>query len=119
MALATSADHIKMAGNLKEIGINFSLFDAVITSEDVIHKKPNPEVFSLAAKRMNLKPDECLIIEDAVNGTRAAKTSGGLYLALTTSFTKEQLFSAGADWCAQNLSNAPKEALEWYTDLSS
>jgi len=113
MALATSADHIKLVGNLKEIGVSFSLFDAVVTSEDVIHKKPSPEAFILAAKQMNLKPDECLVVEDAVNGVRAAKASGGLCLALTTSFTKEQLFAAGADWCADNLSNAPKKALEW------
>ena len=113
MALATSADHIKLAGNLKEIGVRPSSFDAVITGEDVIHKKPNPEIFILAAKRMNLKPDECLVVEDAVNGVRAAKTSNGRCLALTTSFTEEQLFSAGADWCAKNLASAPKKVLEW------
>ena len=115
MALATSADHIKMAGNLKEIGVRPSSFDAVITGEDVIHKKPNPEIFILAAKRMNLKPDECLVVEDAVNGVRAAKASNGRCLALTTSFTEEQLFSAGADWCTQNLAKTPKEVLAWYT----
>ena len=113
MALATSADHIKMAGNLKEIGVRPSLFDAVITGEDVIHKKPNPEIFILAAKKMNLNPHECLVVEDAVNGVRAAKASHGRCLALTTSFTKEQLFSAGADWCAENLSRVPKEVLAW------
>lgn len=113
MALATGADRVKLVGNLKEIGVSFSLFDAVVTGEDVIHKKPHPEAFLLAAKQMNLKPDECLIVEDAVNGVRAAKASNGRCLALTTSFTKEQLFLAGADWCAENLSHAPKEALEW------
>jgi HAD superfamily hydrolase (TIGR01509 family) len=113
MALATSADRIKLVGNFKEIGVSFSLFDSVVTSEDVIHKKPSPEAFVLSAKQMNLKPEECLVVEDAVNGVRAAKISGGRCLALTTSFTKEQLFSAGADWCAENLSNAPKTALEW------
>ena len=88
MALATSADQIKLAGNLKEIGVRPASFDAVITGEDVIHKKPNPEIFILAAKRMNLKPEECLIVEDAINGVRAAKASNGRCLALTTSFTK-------------------------------
>ncbi|MFH2068766.1 MAG: HAD-IA family hydrolase [Candidatus Omnitrophota bacterium] len=119
MVLATSADYVKMAGNLKEIGVSPSSFDAVITGEDVIRKKPDPEIFILAAKRLNLKPDECLVVEDAVNGVRAAKASGGRCLALTTSFIREELFAAGADWCAKNLSQAPKEALEWYTDLSS
>lgn len=113
MALATGADRIKLAGNLKEIDMDSSLFDSVVTSEDVTHKKPNPEAFILAAKRMNLKAEECLIVEDAINGVRAAKASNGRCLALTTSFTRKQLFSAGADWCAKNLSSVPKEALEW------
>jgi len=113
MALATSADYIKMAGNLKEIGIHPSSFNAVITGENVIHKKPDPEIFILAAKRMGLTPGECLVVEDAVNGVRAAKASGGRCLALTTSFTQEELFAAGADWCAENLAKAPKEVLEW------
>jgi beta-phosphoglucomutase len=112
-ALATSADYIKMAGNLKEIGVRPSSFDAVITGEDVIHKKPDPEIFVLAARQLDLNPDECLIVEDAVNGVRAAKASNGRCLALTTSFTKKQLFAAGADWCAENLAETPKEALEW------
>ena len=113
LALATSADYIKMAGNLKEIGINPSLFESVIAGEDVINKKPDPEIFILAAKKMNLKPGECLVVEDAVNGVRAAKAGGCRCLALTTSFTQEELFAAGADWCAKNLAEAPKKALEW------
>ena len=113
MALATSADYIKMTGNLKEIGVSPSSFNSVITGEDVIRKKPNPEIFILAAKQLGFKPDECLVVEDAVNGVRAAKAGGGRCLALTTSFTEERLFAAGADWCAENLSNAPKEVLKW------
>jgi len=113
IALATGADHVKLVGNLQEIGVSFSFFDSVVTSEDVIHKKPSPEAFILAAKQMNLAPEECLVVEDAINGVRAAKAGKSRCLALTTSFTKEELFSAGADWCAENLSYAPQEALEW------
>ncbi len=113
MALATSADYIKMAGNLKELGVPASSFDAVITGEDVTHKKPDPEIFILAAKRLGLKPEECLVVEDAVNGVRAAKAGGCRCLALTTSFKKEELSAAGADWCAENLSDAPEETLKW------
>jgi beta-phosphoglucomutase len=45
MALATSADYVKAEGNLREIGLPMSTFDAVITGNDVVKKKPDPEIF--------------------------------------------------------------------------
>lgn len=111
IALASSADLRKVQGNLAEINLPFSLFDAVVTGEDVVHKKPAPEIFLLAASRMDLPAGECLVVEDAVNGVAAAKAAGAHCLALTTSFTAEQL--NGADWFAPNLAVAPVQVLEW------
>ena len=51
LALATSADRIKMEGNLREIGIPQSTFDAIVAGEDVVKKKPDPHIFLLAAQR--------------------------------------------------------------------
>jgi len=111
IALATSADFVKADGNLRQIGINLTTFDAVITGDDVVHKKPNPEIFVTAADKLRLSPANCLVIEDAVNGVAAAKAGGSRCLALTTSFSKEQL--AGADWYAETLADAPDEVLAW------
>ena len=110
-ALATSADFVKAEGNLREIRLPLSSFDAVVTGLDVAHKKPHPEIFVTAARRLELDPRDCLVVEDAVNGVAAAKASGARCLALTTSFTCEQL--AGADWYAPTLAEAPESVLFW------
>lgn len=111
IALATSADLRKAEGNLKEIRLPMSTFDAIVTGQDVVHKKPDPEIFLTAARKLALDPRRCLVVEDAVNGVAAARAAGSRCLALTTSFTREQL--AGADWYAPNLAEAPPEALRW------
>lgn len=111
LALATSADRRKAEGNLREIDLPPSTFDAVVTGEDVEHKKPDPEIFVKAAARLGLAPAVCLVVEDAVNGVAAARAAGCRCLALTTSFTREQLM--GADWFGRDLSDAPGEALAW------
>lgn len=111
IAVASSADLRKVAGNLAEIKIPRETFDAVVTAEDVVHKKPDPEIFIAAAARLGLDPADCLVVEDAVNGVAAARAAGARCLALTTSFTRDQL--ACADWYAPTLAQAPPEVLSW------
>jgi len=111
LALASSADFVKVEGNLREIRVPLETFDAVVTGSDVERKKPDPQIFLLAARKMGLDARQCLVVEDAVNGVAAARASGARCLALTTSFTPQQL--AGADWYAANLAEAPAEALNW------
>ena len=72
-AVATSADRVKMDGNLKEIGIPPSRFDAIVTGSEIERKKPDPQAFQVAAQRLRLDNAECIVVEDAVNGVRAGK----------------------------------------------
>jgi len=111
LAVASSADRIKVDVNLKEAGLSHDTFDVIVSGSDVIKKKPDPEIFLKAASRLGLKPDECLVVEDAVSGVKAAKAGGFRCLALTTSFTPEQL--AEADWIAPDLAEVPAEATLW------
>lgn len=111
LALATSADDIKARGNLSEIKLPMNTFDSIVTGLSVVRKKPDPEIFLTAAHELGLDPRHCLVVEDAVNGVAAAKAAGARCLALTTSFSREQL--AGADWFAPNLAKAPPQALDW------
>jgi HAD superfamily hydrolase (TIGR01509 family) len=108
LAVATSADKIKMNGNLLEIGISPESFDALVCGNEVLRKKPAPEIFLLAAKKINLAPGNCLVIEDAPNGLKAAKSARMRAIGLTTSFKDNVLKSAGADWTAPDLTNLPK-----------
>ena len=52
------------------------LFDAVVTGNDITRSKPDPEVFLIAAKRLGLPPEACLVFEDAYSGIEAAKNAG-------------------------------------------
>jgi beta-phosphoglucomutase-like phosphatase (HAD superfamily) len=47
-----------------------------LSNEDVVNPKPDPEIYLTAMKRLELSPQECLIVEDNENGIRAAKASG-------------------------------------------
>lgn len=98
MALASSADRIKIDANLKVADIPPDVFSAVISGEDVIRKKPDPEIFLTAARLIGASPASCIVIEDAINGLRAAKSAGMKCIAITSSFSKEDLSKENPDF---------------------
>ncbi len=111
IAVATSADNIKMKINLEEIGLSEKDFDVTIDGLEVENKKPDPEIFLKAAEKLKVSPASCLVVEDAVSGVEAAKQAGCRCLAIKTSFSEKELYAA--DWFANNLSEAPAECLNW------
>ncbi len=111
LAVASSADEVKVKINLKEIDLPVEWFGALIHGNSVEKRKPHPDIFLKAAEELGLDPKNCLVIEDAVSGVEAAKSAGCRCLALTTSFGKEKL--SGADWIAKDLSEAPEECINW------
>jgi len=113
LAVASSADEIKVRANLHAIGLPPSAFDAVVDGGQVARKKPAPDIFLEAARRLGLPPGRCLVIEDAVAGVAAAKAAGSPCLGLTTTFDARALAGAGAGWVAADLAHAPAEALGW------
>lgn len=97
LAVATSADDIKMEANLHEIGLDRALFSALVTGSQIEHKKPAPDIFLEAARRLELPPEDCIVFEDAINGVQAAKAAGCSCTGIASSFSKEALLEAGAD----------------------
>lgn len=76
VAVASSADGIKVNANLQKIALPVESWDAVVTGESVTDKKPAPDIFLLAAQSLGAMPLECVVVEDAVNGIQAAKAAG-------------------------------------------
>lgn len=111
LAVASSADLVKVNINLDEIGLERSLFGAIVTGLDVERKKPAPDIFMKAAQLLDVHPSKCLVVEDAVSGVEAGKAAGAKVLGLTTSFSADRL--TGADWITSTLATADFEVLDW------
>jgi beta-phosphoglucomutase len=109
-AVASSADAVKVAANLHEIGLSPERFEAIVNGSQVTRKKPAPDIFVTAAQRLNVPPASCLVVEDAVAGVAAARAAGARCLALTTSFPADRLRSA--DWIVADLAHAPLAILD-------
>ncbi len=97
-AVASSADRIKVEANLTTVlGVPLDFFAVLVTGEDVVRRKPHPDIFNEAARRLGLAADACCVVEDAVNGVQAAKAAGMRCVAVATSFPRDTLAAAGAD----------------------
>lgn len=94
LAVASSADLIKVRANLETIGLPVAFWDAVVTGEDVVHKKPAPDIFLSAAGKLGVRPSECVVVEDSMNGIQAAKAAGMRCVAVATSFPADRLLEA-------------------------
>ncbi len=94
VAVASSADRVKVEANLEKIGLPSPQWDAVITGEAVEFKKPAPDIFLAAAAHLGVAPEECAVIEDAVNGIAAAKAAGMRCVAVAQTFPATQLITA-------------------------
>jgi beta-phosphoglucomutase len=75
-------------------------FNTIIASEDVTQGKPSPEGYLLTARKLNVSPDKCLVIEDSPHGIMAAKNAGMNVIALLTTQSKDNLKEA--DYIAQD-----------------
>jgi beta-phosphoglucomutase len=105
LAVATSADLVKVEINLAAIGVPDSLFAARVTGSQIENKKPAPDIFLKAAQLLGFAPDECIVFEDAVNGVQAAKAAGMRCVGITSSFPAEVLMANGANWTAPDFNS--------------
>lgn len=111
LALASSADMVKIRINLMETAVPENTFQTVVSGLDIENRKPAPDIFLKAAQQLGVDPSECLVIEDAVSGVAAGKAAGARVLALTTSFPADALLQA--DWIAGTLEGAGNQVLDW------
>ena len=106
LAVASASDLSKVSCNIGCIGMDSSLFHAIITGSDVQRKKPAPDIFLKAAEKAAFDPSDSVVLEDAVSGVMAAKSAGMTCIAVTTTFSEDALRQAGADFVVSDLGNA-------------
>jgi len=93
VAIATSGTLEKSRAALEAAQVPYTKM-VYVNGNDVTHKKPDPELFLIAAQRMGLDPARCVVIEDAPNGVQAAKAAGAQCIAVTNTTLAEDLQEA-------------------------
>ena len=74
-AVATSTAQVRARPRLEEIGV-LPRLKALVTGDMVQHGKPDPDIFLLAASRLHLPPEDCVVLEDSPHGILAASRAG-------------------------------------------
>jgi len=92
MALVTGANKYRILESVPKDFIN--QFDALITSDDIVNTKPNPESYIEAAKLLNVESKDCVVIENAPLGIQAGKTAGMFVIALKSTLSEHHLSNA-------------------------
>lgn len=90
-------------------------FDIAISRDDVVNSKPHPEPYLMAAERLKVKIDECLVLEDSMTGVRAGLDSGAQVVAIS------HIISIANEKNLRVISNLTeitfKQLVEWYPFL--
>ncbi|KAL5783728.1 hypothetical protein ACOSP7_008757 [Xanthoceras sorbifolium] len=94
VAVASSADRVKVDANLAAAGLPLSMFDAIVSADAFENLKPAPDIFLAASKILNVPVSECIVIEDALAGVQAAKAAQMRCIAVTTTLSEETLKDA-------------------------
>lgn len=107
-AICSGANKNEVNFVLKKLGW-LELFDPIVTQEDVVKGKPDPEGYNLVLKLLkerapshNLTTEDCLAIEDSPKGIAAAHAADIKCLAISNSFPPDQLNEA--EWVLASLS---------------
>lgn len=94
LAVGSSAPPENVEAVVSRLGIG-DLLGAVVTGADVVRGKPDPQVFLLAAERLGVAPGQCVVVEDAPPGVKAAKTAGMAAVGMaSTGRTAQELAEA-------------------------
>jgi HAD superfamily hydrolase (TIGR01509 family) len=83
-----SKEEIKLV--LQEFELS-KYFKIIISADDIRHSKPNPEPYLITCEQLQLRPQECVVIEDSPSGVISAKTAGCHCIGITSTHTKEEL----------------------------
>jgi len=109
LAVGSSGPPENVAMVLDQLGVG-ACFRAVVTGMDVTRGKPDPQVFLIAAERLDVAPPRCVVIEDAPAGVAAARAAGMKSIGLvSTGRTREEL--AEADLVVRHLSELSPEGI--------
>ena len=77
VAIASSSHPAVIRAAVDALGLGDAL-GAIVSSDEVAHGKPAPDVYLLAASRLGVDPSRCMVVEDSLNGVRAGRAAGAI-----------------------------------------
>ena len=89
LAVGSSSNKAWVYPKLKHFGI-FDKFDTIVTSDDVAEAKPSPDIFLKVLERLQVKPENALVLEDSSNGTLAANRAGIRVVVVPNAITSRE-----------------------------
>lgn len=92
-AIASSAPPANIALMVRLLGFD-DAFDIVVSSEEVAHGKPAPDLFLRAAEQLRLPPSRTVVLEDAVAGVQAGRAAGARVIAIASTLPPDRLGEA-------------------------
>jgi len=104
LAIATSAPKYIVDVVMRKLDVR-RYFKVIQTSDDVVNGKPDPEIYLKAMGKLEVKPGECIVLEDSSNGALAGKRAGAYAIAVPSVYTRGQDFSF-VDYVALDLTDA-------------
>ncbi len=103
IALATMSSRKVVDKLLSEKRIG-GYFDVVVTADEIVKPKPDPEVFLVSATKLGVKPEDCVVVEDSVFGVRAAKAAEMKCIAVSSgAYSREELQEENPDLMINSL----------------
>jgi beta-phosphoglucomutase family hydrolase len=100
LASSTPKENIDLI--LNELNLK-AIFDCIVSGQEVSDSKPSPQIYLLAAEKLGVTPNDCVVIEDSPLGVKAAKTAGMKCLAITNTHPRQKLKEA--DKIVESLEN--------------
>lgn len=85
IALATGSGRSQTTWNLQKAGLE-NWFDIIVCGDEVARSKPDPEIFLKAAEELGVRSEQCLVLEDSLNGISAA-VNGGFHAVMLPDLT--------------------------------
>lgn len=104
-AIVTSGSRRLATARLRAAGLPVP--EKMITADDIVHGKPNPEPYLNGARLLGYRPEDCMVFEDAPAGIRAGKAAGMIVIAFPTTFPLDEL--SEADCVAESLGSVHVE----------
>lgn len=100
-AIVTSGSYDLVKARLNATDLPLPTY--LVTADEVKQGKPSPEPYLTGAKKLGLRPDQCVVVEDSPIGVRAGKAAGIKVIGVLSTHSKYTLQEAGADFTVNNL----------------